>query len=161
MIKLLKIVLSHVWVIIDGFWLDFRIYWTLTNPWLQAIITVPLIHTLYSSHTQVFSGCCVFYSLLVTASNGGHSPSSGFPNCSRSQLPATHSNSSKRLNPRSSLTNSVTHQPTNSTQLTHPSLTVLLIISRHGPHRKHRFLITVFVPLPSNCCLVVCFVVVA
>jgi hypothetical protein len=34
---------------------------------------------------RVFTSCC-----LVAASNGGRSPSSGFPNCPRPQLPASH-----------------------------------------------------------------------
>jgi hypothetical protein len=29
-------------------WMGNRIYWTLTDPWIQVIVTVPLIHTLYS-----------------------------------------------------------------------------------------------------------------
>jgi hypothetical protein len=62
----------------------------------------------------VFSGRCVFTSPLVTASNGKHSPSSGFLNCPQPQLPASHSNSSQQLNPSGYLT----HSPTNSLSLT-------------------------------------------
>jgi hypothetical protein len=74
-------------VTIDGFCIGNHIYCTLTDPWLQVIITVSLIHALYSllEHT-VFSACCVFTCLLVTASNGGSPPSSGFRNCPRPQL---------------------------------------------------------------------------
>jgi hypothetical protein len=36
-------------VIIDGVWIGNWIYWTLPDPWLQVIITVSLIHTLYNS----------------------------------------------------------------------------------------------------------------
>jgi hypothetical protein len=43
--------------------------------------------------------------------------------------------------PRSPPTNSLTHQPTTSTQL--------LITSRRGPHRKHHFSIAVCGPLSS------------
>jgi hypothetical protein len=43
------IVLSCVWVTVDGVWNGNWIYWTLTDPWLQVIITISLIHTLYSS----------------------------------------------------------------------------------------------------------------
>jgi hypothetical protein len=41
---------------------------------------------------------------LVAASKGGRSPSSGFPNYIRPQLPASHCNSSQLLNLSSSLT---------------------------------------------------------
>jgi hypothetical protein len=50
--------------------------------------------------------------LLVTVSNGGCSPSSGFLNCPQPQLPVSHSNNSQQLNLSGYLTNSVTHQPT-------------------------------------------------
>jgi hypothetical protein len=56
-------------------------------------------HTRSSQSIRVFTSHC-----LVAASNSGRSPSSGFPNCSRSQLPASHSNSSQRLNPSDYLT---------------------------------------------------------
>jgi hypothetical protein len=109
-------------------------------------------HTHKSVHCHVFISCC-----LVAASNGGHSLSSGFPNYPRPQLPASNSNSSQRLNYSGSLTNSVTLQPANSTQLT-----LLLITTRHRPHRKHAFSIAIYGPLPSiGRCLVVCFAVVA
>jgi hypothetical protein len=44
--------------------------------------------TLCSSktYTSIFSVCCVCINLPVTASNGGRSPSSGFPNSPRAQL---------------------------------------------------------------------------
>jgi hypothetical protein len=48
-----------------------------------------------------------YYHCLVVASNGGRSPCSGFLNCSRSQLPASNSNSSWQLNRSSPLTNSL------------------------------------------------------
>jgi hypothetical protein len=51
---------------------------------------------------------------LVTAFNSERSPSSPFPNCPRPQLPASNSNTSQRLNLSTRLTNSVTHQQTNS-----------------------------------------------
>jgi hypothetical protein len=72
------------------------------------------------------------------------------------QLSASQSNSS-RLNCSSPLTNSRTHQPTDSTPLT-----VLLVTSRHGLHRKRRSTVTVCWLLPNNePCIVVCFAVVA
>jgi hypothetical protein len=79
--------------------------------------TITYTHTYTSVHSHVFTSC-----YLGTASNGGRSPSSGFTNGSRPQLPVSRSNSSQWLNPSSpqahSLTNSVTHQLTNSAQLT-------------------------------------------
>jgi hypothetical protein len=41
--------LSRDCVMIDGVWIGNWVYLTLTGPWLQVIITVSLIHTLYSS----------------------------------------------------------------------------------------------------------------
>jgi hypothetical protein len=52
------------------------IYWTLTDLWLQVITTILLIHR----------------SLLVVASDGGHSHFFGLPNCSQPQQTATASN---------------------------------------------------------------------
>jgi hypothetical protein len=74
-----------------------------------------LLHTHTSVHSHVFTSRC-----LVTASNCGLSPSSGFPKYPRPQLPASHSNCSQRLNLSSPLSNSLTHQPTtlHLTQLT-------------------------------------------
>lgn len=46
-------------------------------------------HIRSSQSVTVFTSCC-----LVVASNGGHSPSSGLPNCPQPQLSASHSNSS-------------------------------------------------------------------
>jgi hypothetical protein len=68
--------------------------------------TITHTHTLVSSH--VFISRC-----SVAASNGWRSPSSGFPNYPRSQLPASNSNSSQGLNPSSPLTHSLTHSLTN------------------------------------------------
>jgi hypothetical protein len=66
-------------------------------------------HTLefFRAHSYVFSVCCVFTSLLVTASNGGRSPSPGFPIYHQPQLPAPNTNISQRLHRSSSLTNSL------------------------------------------------------
>jgi hypothetical protein len=100
------------------------------------------------SHTDLcYQFVTVFICLcLVAASNGERSTSCGFPNYPRPQLPASHSNSSQRLNCSSSLTNS-----TNSsiTPLANSSLTVLRIISRHGLHRKHRSSVAVYGPVSS------------
>jgi hypothetical protein len=65
------------------------------------------------SHTDKCSQPRSSLRCLVAASNGRHSPSSGFPNCPRPQLPASNSNCSHRLNCNSSLTHLLTHSPTN------------------------------------------------
>jgi hypothetical protein len=92
---------------------------------------------------------------LVATSNGGRSPSSGFPNCPRPQLPAPHSKNSQRLNRRSPPTNSLTHQQILFTNSTNSSL-VLLITSRHGPRRKHRSSVAMQ-SLSWNCCVRFCW----
>jgi hypothetical protein len=69
-------ILSHDLVNIYGVWIGNWIYWILTDPWLQMIMTVSLIHTLHNcTYVSLLSLLC-----LVTAANGGLSPSSGFPN---------------------------------------------------------------------------------
>jgi hypothetical protein len=47
--------LSRVLVTIDGVWFGNFIYWNLTDPWLQIIITLSLIHTVCSSLQHVLS----------------------------------------------------------------------------------------------------------
>jgi hypothetical protein len=96
--------LPRVWVWLQsGFWIDDRIYWTLL---LQRVTTLysPLLHRHTSVHSHVFTSRC-----LVAASNGGRSPSSGFPNCPQPQLPASHSN--RTTEPQQS-SNSLTHSLT-------------------------------------------------
>jgi hypothetical protein len=70
----------------------------------------------YSTHLSLLSLLCLQTSLLVTASNGGRSPSSGFVPVP--QLPASRSNSSQGPNLSSSLTHSLTHLPTHFIPLT-------------------------------------------
>jgi hypothetical protein len=78
-----------------------------------------LLHT--HAHTSVFVHSRVFTShCLVAAAHGRRSPSSGFPNCPPTQLPAWNINSSQRLKPSSPLTHSLTHQP-NDSSLTCPA----------------------------------------
>jgi hypothetical protein len=97
-------------VAIDKVWISNQIYCTLHKS---------LGHTRSFQSVTAFTNRC-----LVVASNGRRSPSSGFPNCPWPQRPASHSNSSYWLNCSSSVTNC-------------NSWLVLLITSRHGPHRKH------------------------
>jgi hypothetical protein len=79
-------------------WIGYRIYWTLWySAWLRFTVQY-LTHT--SVHVTSHCRC------LVAASNGGHSPYSGFPKCPRPQLPVSNSNSSQWLDLSSSLTNS-------------------------------------------------------
>jgi hypothetical protein len=80
------------------------------------------VTTLYSSllhtHIPVFT---VTSSMLLLGSgfNGLRSPSSGFPNCPRAQLPASKSSSSQRLSLNSSPTKLLTHSSlTDSTNWT-------------------------------------------
>jgi hypothetical protein len=75
-------------VTIDVVWIGNQIYWTE----LQSV--------------TVTSRC------LVVASNGGHSPCSGFMNCPQPQLPTSHSNSSQQLNLSGYLNYSFTNSPT-------------------------------------------------
>jgi hypothetical protein len=70
---------------------------------LQFTIT----HT--HTHTSVLNRVFISRRLVATY-NGRRSPFSVFPNCPRSQLRASHSNSSQRLNLNSPLTHSLTNQ---------------------------------------------------
>jgi hypothetical protein len=94
---------------------------------------------------------------LVTASKGGRSSSSGFPNSPRPQLPASNSNSSQQLNPSGYLTNSLTNSSLTNLLITsrlgshkkhHSSVAVQLLLS--VPHSKHQFSTVVCGPLPSK-----------
>jgi hypothetical protein len=94
-------------VTIDGVWICDRIYWTLTSK--DYAVTVLHISQVTISHTRSSQPVTVFTSrCFVVASNGRYSPSSGFPNGHRPQLPASNSNSSQ-LNPSGYLT----HSPAN------------------------------------------------
>jgi hypothetical protein len=57
-------------------------------------------HTGSSQSVTILTSRC-----SVATSNGGCSPPSGFQSCPRPQLPASHSNSSHKLNPSGYLTN--------------------------------------------------------
>jgi hypothetical protein len=61
--------------------------------------TLQFTVTHISVHSQSLYCRC-----LVAAFNGGRSPSSGFPNCPRPQLPASKSKSTQQLKPNSPLT---------------------------------------------------------
>jgi hypothetical protein len=132
-------------VTIDGVWIGTRIYWTL---WYSAWVHFTIhyyAHTHTTAQSHIFTSRC-----SAEVSNGWHSPSSGFPNYPRSQLPASHGSSS-RLSLSSSLTDWLTDSATPPTNLT--QLISLFITSRYGPHRKH-FLCCCFQLLPCrNACL--------
>jgi hypothetical protein len=81
-------------------------------------MALSLIHTLCISLQQalsLLSLLCLHQSCLVTASNGGRSPYSRFPNCPRPQLQASDSNSSQLPTYSSPLTHC---SPTNSVHCT-------------------------------------------
>jgi hypothetical protein len=92
-------------------------------------------HTRPSQSVTVFTSRC-----LVTVSNNGRSPSSGFPKCPRHQLPASHSNSSQRLNCSSPLTNS----PLNTSFPTCPAYHISAWTAEKTPFLLHF----------SGCCLI-------
>jgi hypothetical protein len=58
----------------------------------------------YYTHTHTSVQSCFHCRCLLMAPNGGRSPSSGSPKCTRPQLPASNSNSSQHLNPSVYLT---------------------------------------------------------
>jgi hypothetical protein len=94
-------VLSRVWVTMDGFWFDDRIHWTVWySAWLRFTVHCCTHQCLQSR---------LHWRYLLAASNGGRTPSSGYPSSPRLQLPASHSNSSQRLNRGSYLTHSLPH----------------------------------------------------
>jgi hypothetical protein len=144
-------------VIIGGVWIGDRIYWTLWySEWLNFAIHY-YAHTHPHTHTHTQTLVSTVMSSLVVARyllQRRTFPFLWVPNSPRPQLPSSKSNSSQRLNLNSPLTHSLTKQLL-FTSLRWLSLTVLLITSRHGPHRKHR-------PSVAVCrYLVVCFPAVA
>jgi hypothetical protein len=88
-----------------------HIFCLLSSVVMCVITALPHTHThthaRISVHSHIFTSCC-----LVVASDGRRSAFPGFPNCPRTQLPASNSNSSQQLRTSSSLVNSITHQPT-------------------------------------------------
>jgi hypothetical protein len=82
-----------------GFWIDDRIYLTLWySAWLHFTVHY---YTHTHTHSHVFTSRCA-----VVASNGGHSPSSGFPNYLRPELQQLSTNSTQLDWLNSFLTNS-------------------------------------------------------
>jgi hypothetical protein len=142
---------QFTWILVivttDGVCIANWIYWTLTERNYSAIANS---HTLQftiarikPSQSAIFTSRC-----LVTASNGGRSRTIPVP-----QLPSFYQQRLTRTKPQQS-SNSLTNQlsPLHSTAL--HSLTALIITSRHGPHRTHRFraspMVHVRSVLPSN-----------
>jgi hypothetical protein len=80
---------------------------------------------------------CLHSRCLVTASNGGRFPCCGYPNYLRAPVTSLSQQQLTRTEPWQS-SNSLTHSLTNQPAPLH-SLTVLLITSRHGLRREHRF----------------------
>jgi hypothetical protein len=90
------------WLTTDGVWIGHRIYWTLTfvnyKKKRQSRSHNSKDHCNYSTN-KAFT---VFTSrYLATAPNGGHSPSPGFPKCSRPQISASHLSQIKHSSSRS------------------------------------------------------------
>jgi hypothetical protein len=87
-----------------GVWIGNRLYCTLT---LVTTNNYARDYRKYSTHKvlSVFGGWS-----LVTASNGGSSRSSGFPNGPCPQSPAPLSNSSRQLHPSRYITHYLTNQ---------------------------------------------------
>jgi hypothetical protein len=102
-------------VTIDGFRIDDQIYSILwCSVWLHITVYYRThAHTRARAHTTVHSYVCISR-CSVAASNGGFSPSFGFPYYPVRQLPASHSNSSQRLKLSGPLSNLVTHSLTHS-----------------------------------------------
>jgi hypothetical protein len=101
-----------------------------------------LTHT----HTHTCPQSRLHCRCLVAAFNCRRSPSSGFPNYHRA---SATSFSQQQLT-------------TKPLQFSNLLKTLLITVSRHGPHRKYRSSVAVYEPLPSNDrCLVVGFAVVA
>jgi hypothetical protein len=118
-----------------GVWIGNWIYWILTNPWLQVIIAVSLIHTLCNSLQHVLN----LLSLLCLHHSSGNGfqrrtfPFLWVPELSPASATATLADW---------LTNQPTNQPTNR-----PS--DWLLTSQYGPRRKH--FSAVAVPLLRSC----------
>jgi hypothetical protein len=124
---------------------------------LQFTIT----HTHTSVYSHVFTSRC-----SVAASNGGLFPSSGFPKLFSASATSFSQQQFTTAEPQQFsysltnwLSNSVTHQPTNSAQLTLTNCPAYSISAWTA--QKTLFLCCCLRPLPSNGrCLVVCFSVV-
>jgi hypothetical protein len=107
-------------VTIDGVWIIIVFVKHLQLVTTSKYYAVTVLHTSEITIGQTRSSESVTISTsrrLVAASNGGRSTSSRFPKFPRSQLPASHSNSSQQSNPSGYLTNSLTIQPTKSLHL--------------------------------------------
>jgi hypothetical protein len=97
----------------------------------------------YTLQFTITRTCTITSRCPVAASIGRCPPSSGFLKCPWPELPVSRSSRSQQFQLNS-------------------SLTVLLIASQHGVHRKHLSSVAVYGSLPSNShCLVVCFMVIA
>jgi hypothetical protein len=74
----------------DGVWIGNRIYWTLTGRNYKYLLQSQWVTQKFAITTAQKTFSVLTSRSLVEASNGGHSPSSGFPNSPRPQLPASH-----------------------------------------------------------------------
>jgi hypothetical protein len=138
--------MSRVWVTIDGVGLVIgfmeHLYTRLVTASKYNAVTNS--RTLQFTTARIKSSQSVFTSrCLMTASNRVLSIPLGSQTIPVPEPPASNSNSSRAVNRNSSLTHWSTKYFTslnctelNSTELA--LLIVLLITSKHGPHRKHR-----------------------
>jgi hypothetical protein len=100
----LLIILSRVWVTVDGVWIDYRIYWSLGyNTWLRVTV-----HCYTRTHTHTRTRQCPqSLPLLGNGLNGGRSPSSGLPDWPRPRYQLLTAAAPKTEPHQSSLTHSL------------------------------------------------------
>jgi hypothetical protein len=107
-------------------------------------------HTHTHTHTYECARSRVYCRCLVVASNGGRSPSCGFPNGPRPQLPASNSDSSYLLYPSSDLCSYIWTEPSTLFQFVFYKCfwmcNVLLSHSYNANYMKYRRL-TLFLSL--------------
>jgi hypothetical protein len=118
---------------------------------LQALTTISLISTLYKSlHAKSFPACSVVTSrCLVTAFNNGDSSASVLTSLLSGKYPTLNCQLKY-----SAISSQPSLQDSTDNRLIAPA--VLVITSRHGPHRKHRSYIVACVFVAAGTCLPSC-----
>jgi hypothetical protein len=123
-------------VTIDGVWIGERIYWPLTLGTTSNYSAIATLHTsqITTATAKPFPACCVFASRsLVTVFN------SGVSSASRAQVLLPHSPVQNFVNYQLTTLNyiAISSRPPLHNSTDWSLQTVLLITSRHGPHKKH------------------------